>query len=74
MQGSLLTNVFIGYEHLTIDTTCHRCGTIVEDDIHTCRDCPSDMSIWRSIHLNKLSDFLMQYCRTWFKHHDTLAL
>ena len=50
MHGSLPTNAFRGSRHHTIETTCHRCGVVIEDDIQTPRDCPNAMSIWRFIY------------------------
>jgi predicted amidophosphoribosyltransferase len=72
MHGSLPTNAFRGLHHLTTNTTCQRCGAAVESDMHTLRDCPNTMSIWRYFRSTYPNDFYMQDCQKWFKHHSTI--
>ena len=72
MHGSLPTNAFRDLRHLTTNTTCQRCGAAVEIDMHTLRDCPSAMSIWRYFRSTYPNDFYMQDCQKWFKHHSTI--
>lgn len=50
MHDILPTNAFGGSTHHTIDTTCHGCGAVIEDDIQTLCDSPNAMSIWSFIY------------------------
>jgi hypothetical protein len=59
MHGNFPTNSFKGSIHLTTYTICHRCGSVLEDDIHTLRDCYGAVTIWRFICSDRPSD---KYC------------
>lgn len=60
MHDSLPTKAFRGSTHHTIDTTCHGCGAVIEDDIQTLRDCLNAMSIWSFIYDKITPEILYQ--------------
>jgi len=47
-------------------------GVAVESDVHTLRDYPIAMSIWRYFCSTYPNDFYMQDYQDWFKHHSTI--
>jgi hypothetical protein len=63
MHGSLPTNSFRVSRHLTSNTSCHICGGVVESDLHTLRDFPIAMSIWKNFYPTSPNNFCMQDCQ-----------
>lgn len=65
LHGSLPTNVFRVYRHMSIHAFCNRCGNAHETIYHLLRDCDHSTQVWQHLKLDKPSNFYTSNVFDW---------
>lgn len=65
LHGSLPTNLFRANSHISLDSSCNRCGAAQESISHAIRNCYKARQIWRVLHMGQQQHFYTQPLKEW---------